>query len=62
MAAHRVLKVSLLRRWFRMKPVKPSAHANRLALRAGKKQASNGPTPALQEVVLMSLRNDAQQS
>lgn len=43
------------------KPVKPSARGNAAAFKAGAKafKASNGPTPELERVVMMALKNDA---
>jgi len=59
MSAHRAKNGSFsLFRWFFPKPTKPSVRPNRMALNASRRKGS-GSTKALQNVVLLSLENDA---
>lgn len=59
MAALRARNSNFFSRWLGRKPTKPDARANRLAFKVGAKQSKNGSTDALQEVVRLSMQNDA---
>jgi hypothetical protein len=52
----------LLVRWFFQKPTKPSARPNQMALKASRRHAPKGSTPELQNVVRLSMQNDARLS
>jgi hypothetical protein len=62
MAALSLRKRNWLKSLFNRKPAKPDSRANRIAFKVGARQSKNGSTAALQQAVLMSLRNDARLS
>ncbi len=59
MAAAQPHKVTFFGWFGSKKPTKPDSRANRAAFKLGAAQSKKGSTTALQQVVLMSLQNDA---